>query len=306
MRIAVAGPGALGLLFGAKLALAGEEVVFYHPDPARTELLRSGLTLRGAAGERRVAVAATADPAATGSVDLILFLVKSYATAAAAEAIGPFFGPQTVLLTLQNGLGSLECLREVFGAGRVLGGVTSQGATLLAPAIVFHAGNGPTLVGRPPGGEKAAAVVAMLDRAGLQAETVEDLEAARWDKLLVSVGINALTALAGVPNGAVANLPAAEEILRAAVGEAERVARAFRVNISPDPAGRALEVARLTAANHSSMLQDCSRRRPTEVEAINGAIVRLGREMGIPATANLVLANLVRLKEAEKTGGDRA
>ncbi len=300
MRMVIVGPGAMGLFFGVRLAVAGEEVVLYHPDPARVELLGCGVTLRDAAGERRVAVPATADPAVVGSADLVLFLVKSQNTAAAAGAIGPFLGLRTVLLTLQNGLGSLEYLRAVFGDGRVLGGVTSQGATLLAPDTVFHAGVGPTLVGIPAGQDEATAVlVEMLNGAGLEAATVQDLEAARWDKLLVSVGINALTGLSGIPNGAVAGLPAAEEILRVAVAEAERVARALGVQIAPEPAQRALAVARRTAANRSSMLQDLSRGRPTEVEAINGAIVRLGRETGIATPANLVLCNLVRLREAD-------
>ncbi len=242
-------------------------------------------------GERppvRVDVSAIAE--ASGPADLVLVVVKSWQTAAVAPHVARLLAGGGVALTLQNGLGNLEILGE-----RACQGVTYLGATLLGPGRVRPAGTGTTWIAGPEW------IVGLFRRAGLAAErcATDQAEGLLWGKLAVNCGINALTAILRVPNGELLRLPDAEILLRAAAAECGAVAAARGVRLPfPDPAERACQVARQTAANLSSMLQDLMRRAPTECEAINGAIVEWGRRLGVPAPVNELLLRLVRAAAA--------
>jgi 2-dehydropantoate 2-reductase len=295
MNFLVVGPGAMGCLFAGRLKSAGHEVIISDHRSERADFInKNGLTIAGAAGEERVRV-----PAITGrtseEVDAALICVKANQTKKAAEKISSWLDIRASVLTLQNGLGNLELLEEVFGKERVLGGVTSEGATLLGPGHVRHAGRGETIIGPAgPADGPVARIVSAFEGAGFHTHSSDEVENLIWGKLLVNVGINALTAITRLKNG---RLPAAEgarTVMRMAVGEAESIAHARGINLPyPNPFERVLEVCRATAENKASMLQDVLGERITEIQFINGAVVREGKKSGIPTPVNFILTSLV-------------
>ena len=296
MRIAVVGSGAMGSLFGGMLAEAGEEVTLVDVWEEHVRAINErGLTVRGVGGERTIRVAATTKPGEVGPVDLVLIFVKSYDTEKAAADALPMASGETAFLTLQNGLGNLEKIAEVVGSHRVVVGVTAQGSTLLGPGEIRHAGVGATTIGELNGATTARIlrIKEAFNRAGLATEVSASILDAVWSKVLVNVGINALTALTGLRNGELLAFPEIRGVMRRAVLEAQEVAEAKGVRIGGDPVEKVYEVAEATAANRSSMLQDIDRCRRTEIAALNGAIVEMGRRLGVDTPVNEALTAAV-------------
>ena len=297
------GPGALGCLFAGLLALAGHDVRLLGRRREHTDTIdRDGITVERDGEARRAAVRAATDPATLGPVDLAIVLVKATDTAEAAKSLPALLGPQAPALTLQNGLGNVEALTAVLGADRVLGGVSSQGATTLGVGHVRHAGFGPTSLAEARGGHSARAetVAAALDRAGLDARAYPDAAPLIWGKLIANAAINPLGALLRCQNGQTVERPAARELFVGLAREAGAVAAALRVSLPfDDSAAHAESVARVTYGNRNSMLQDVENRRRTEIDAINGAVARLGAEHGVPTPLNATIATLIRALEDE-------
>jgi len=295
MNFLVVGPGAMGCLFANRLKNAGHQVIIVDHKPERADFInKSGILIEGAAGEERVRI-----PVVTGrapeQTDVALICVKANQTREAAEEISSWLDLRAAVLTLQNGLGNLELLEEIFGKERVLGGVTSEGATLLGPGHAKHAGRGETIIGPAgPADGPVAKIVSALEDAGFDTHSADEVENLIWGKLLVNVGINALTAITRLKNGRLPDIEGAMTVMRMAVGEAESVAHAKGINLPyPNPFERVLEVCRATAENKASMLQDILEQRITEIQFINGAVVREGKKIGIPTPVNLTLASLV-------------
>ena len=296
MRIAVVGSGAMGSLFGGMLAEAGEEVTLVDVWEEHVRAINErGLRVRGVGGERTIRVAATTKPGEVGPVDLVLIFVKSYDTEKAAADALPMASGETAFLTLQNGLGNVEKIAGVVGSHRVVVGVTAQGSTLLGPGEIRHAGVGATTIGELNGATTARIlkIKEAFNRAGLATEVSASILDAVWSKVLVNVGINALTALTGLRNGELLAFPEIRGVMRRAVLEAQEVAEAKGVRIGGDPVEKVYEVAEATAANRSSMLQDIDRGRRTEVGALNGAIVEMGRRLGVDTPVNEALTAAV-------------
>ncbi len=302
MRIAVLGAGAMGSLFGAKLSPLAD-VWLVDPWMAHVQAMQSdGLRLTDLDGsETVVPVQATADPAEVdGGVDLAIIFVKSHQSAQAAGWAQPLLKPDGLALTLQNGLGNLEAIACEVGPDRVVQGVTAHGATLVAPGQVRHAGRGATHIAARPGiAGQLNAIGALFDQAGFEVELTDNLDALLWGKLVINVGINALTAVLRVRNGVLAEVEPARALMAAAVDEAVRVAQAKGITLPyDDPQEQVKAVALATGPNRSSMLSDVLRGVPTEIEVINGAIVREGAALGILAPVNQVLVWLIKAIEA--------
>ncbi len=296
MDFLVVGPGAMGCLFAAGLERAGLDVSLldYRPERA-AEINRNGIRVEGVSGTFEVRVPATVGPV-NSEPGFVLICVKSHQTEAAGRAVHSLLDKDPVVVTLQNGLGHVETLEKIFGRGRVLGGVTSEGATLLETGRVRHAGRGETVVGPrgEPGGDAEGLAEAFV-RAGFETRCADQVQHLIWGKLLVNVGINALTALTRLPNGRLPDLPGTRQVMEKAVAEAEAVASASGIRLPyPDPLDRVIQVCRATEKNVSSMLQDVLRERVTEVDYINGAIVREGTALGIPTPTNETLTSLVQ------------
>jgi 2-dehydropantoate 2-reductase len=295
MKFLIVGPGAMGCLFAARLSKAGFDVTLldYIAERAK-QINEQGVLVEGVTGEYVVKVPTVAGDVAS-SPDLVLICVKSYKTRQASETIKAWLPADAVVVTLQNGVGNLEILEHVFGKERILGGVTSEGATLLGPGKIRHAGQGETIIG--PGGDPngpAENLVSAFGQAGFKTKSVDNVRDLIWGKLIINVGINALTAITRLKNGRLPEVPGTRLVLKEAVKEAVAVAAAKNIQLPyPDPLGRVIQVCEATAGNMASMLQDVLKEKETEVDAINGAIVREGEALGVPTPVNLTLTSLV-------------
>ncbi|HSR35723.1 MAG TPA: 2-dehydropantoate 2-reductase, partial [Desulfurivibrionaceae bacterium] len=238
MRIVIVGPGALGSLFAARLSLGGHDVRLLDHDPNRAALLQEqGLLFEADGSARRVLVPASADPARIAEAELLLLCVKSYAVREVLARLRDHWSPGTLLLAFQNGIAHLDALPALPSSCRWGVGVTTEGAHLAAPCHVRHGGQGLTRLGfiAPQSGpvrQQMADAAAALSGAGFACEVVADIRVVLWQKLLVNVGINALTALYNCPNGRLLEIPAARERLIAAVQEAAQVAAAEGIVLS--------------------------------------------------------------------------
>jgi 2-dehydropantoate 2-reductase len=306
VRVTVLGTGAMACFFGARLAQAGlARVTLAGTWPAaRAALARDGVRVLADDGAWSVPVAVVDRAGPLAPADLVLVLVKSHQTAAVAPHAARARAPSGLVLTLQNGLGQREVLAAVVGAAHVAVGVTAVGATLVAPGIVRPAGMGGTVLGRTADtADRVGLAAELFTAAGLPATVTDAIERLLWRKLAVNAAINALTALAGVPNGALLADPRWAADLDAAAREVGAVAAAAGIDLGADPAELAREVARATATNRSSMLQDLDRGAPTEVDAIQGAVVRTGRRLGVPTPVNEWLWRAVRARESGAVAG---
>lgn len=280
MKVAIIGPGAMGCMFSAYLREGGLDVTLLDRDPERArQIAADGITIQGVRGEHVVKLPVTTDAAALGPVDLVMVWVKAHQTEAAMRQHQALVGRQTVVWSAQNGIGNTEALARVVPAECVLGGSTSMGANLQGVGRVHHAGSGETYIGELDGSRSSRVhnIAGALSEAGIEVEPSREIRRLMWSKLLVNVGINALTAILGVRNGMLAEQAECRELMRAAVDEALREAVARGMEFEADEIhARVIDVARRTADNRSSMLQDIQSGKRTEIDFINGAIAGMG------------------------------
>ena len=296
MKFLIVGPGAMGCLFASRLCMAGYGVTLLDYKRERAEQIsRQGIIVEGVTGEYTVNV-----PVAVGETgsqpDYVLICVKAIKTREAGEEIAPWLPKKSIIVTLQNGIGNMETLTEIFEKERVVGGITSEGATLLGWGRIRHAGRGPTVFGPEDNpGARLANLVSAFNKAGFKAKSTVDVESLIWGKLIINAGINALTAITRLKNGRLPDIERARLVIKEAVIEAAAVAEAKKIGLPyPDPFRRVLDVCRDTAENTSSMLQDVLNKKATEVDYINGAVVREGDVLGILTPTNRVLTSMVR------------
>lgn len=309
LNIAVFGIGAMGSLFGSRLSRDDPggrpraNVTLVGNWAEQIEMVRRrGLTITYSDGHQtRHTLCITNNLAELPPADIALILVKSYQTERAAQQAAQVLKPDGLAITLQNGLGNLEKLAEAVGSQRAGLGVTAQGGTMLGPGHLYHAGQGPTHLAKMPGhpGKRLEELAALLNAAGLETTLVDNADSLVWGKLAINAGINPLTALLEVPNGALSENENWRQVMTAAADEVARVAAAQGIRLPyDDVALRTVEVSKATASNRSSMLQDVSRSAPTEIEAISGAVVNFGKRLGIPTPVNEFLLGMVKAKEA--------
>ena len=280
--VVVFGSGALGSLFAARLARTGGEVTVASAWPDGLEAIRAhGLTVEDPDSTWRARVAALPRHGPLPRAGVVLVLVKAHQTAAVAADVRRAAAPGSLIVTLQNGRGNVEALQAVAGPGHVVAGLTTAGALLVRPGRV-RSFPGTVVLGRGGAAEAVDAFAGLLRTAGLATTALDDAEPALWLKLAVNCAINPVSALAGLPNGALLADPVLRERMSAAAHEVSVVARARGIDLGADPAGAALAVASATASNRSSMLQDLDHGRPTEIDALCGAVCEEGRRLGVP------------------------
>ena len=297
--VVVLGAGAMGCLLGGLVARSGRPVALVDVVREKVDALASGIRFSGVEGDFVIPVKATTDSSTMGPPDFLLFCVKAYDTRAAAAQHAHLAGPGTTVITLQNGLGNIEAISEYIKAGQLLAGTISLGANMIEPGHVHFAGRGKIDLGELDGtlSDRLERGAALFKDAGVQVEYSRDVQALLWSKLVVNVGINALTAMLDVRNGVLLELPAARDLMGRAVEEAVRVANHCGVAMNLDEAVAHVEgVARATARNRSSMLSDVAAGRPTEVGQINGAVVERAAQHGIDTPVNEVLTRLTGAK----------
>jgi len=311
MKIAIIGSGAMGSLYGGMLSLSGQDVMLFDVFEEHVEKVqKDGLVIEDSAtgGAVTARPEASSDPASVQGADVFIVFVKSTATEQAAARFKEHAEPGTIVLTLQNGLGNEAIIRKHFGAARTAAGVTSQGATFLGPGRIRHAGKGPTHMSMADGDNgKLAPLAAALNAAGFETHVETDVAGLVWSKLVINVGINALTALTGQPNGALLRHEETKAVMADLVAEAVAVAKARGIQFTyADPLATVYDVAEKTGANRSSMLQDFDRKRESEIDFMNGAIVREAAGVGVPTPVNETITRLVKAMDrihAERPAG---
>jgi len=303
MKWIVLGAGGVGGYFGGRLAQAGQEVWFVARGEHLEALRRGGLRVESVAGDFRVdGVRAVEDPAEAGSADVVLFAVKSWQTEEAAQALRPAVGPGTVVLSLQNGATAAEEVGAVVGMEHLLGATCRLVAYLAGPGAVIHAGLEPTVtLGELDGGrsERAERVAGALGRClGVSAVLSDDIQRDIWTKFLFIAAVSGVGAVARVSLDRCRAVPETRAVLEAAMREVEAVARARGVALADDTVGATLRfVDGLPAGATASMQRDIMEGRPSELEAQNGAVVRMGRELGVPTPTHELLYAALKPQE---------
>ncbi|MCM8779004.1 MAG: 2-dehydropantoate 2-reductase [Candidatus Omnitrophica bacterium] len=303
MKIVIVGPGAMGCLFGVFLAKSGQEVYFLDKNKARAkEIQGKGILVEGLSNFSVKNIKATTEAEEIGEANLVILATKSYDTEGAIKNVLSIIEKETLVLTLQNGLGNVEIINRYVAQNKIIAGVTNEGATLLGIGHIRHAGKGETILGAISNIKnqisKIEEIVEIFNRAGFETKITERVEDLIWSKLMINVGINALTAILHLNNGRLVEISSARQIMLEAVKEAEKIVKKKKIKLLyKNPVEKVEEVCRLTAGNVSSMLQDVLKKRRTEIDFINGAIVNEGKKLGIPTPVNSVLTDLVKTIE---------
>jgi 2-dehydropantoate 2-reductase len=294
-EITILGTGAMAMLFGGWLAKAGINVRFLGTwEDSLAAINEQGICEIKDEITRFYPAQAYSDPKYLQGTTLALVLVKTWQTERAANQLQEILAGDGVALTLQNGLGNEEILKKVLGEERIAVGVTTYGATVLGPGKVRPGGEGKITVGDHP---RISPMIDLLHQAGFSLQQVSDLSGLIWGKLVINVAINPLTALLGIENGILLESAAVIHLMGLAAQEAANVAQELGVSLDiSDPKSAALEVAAATGANQSSMLQDIRRGAPTEIDALCGAVVRIGKELAVPIPVNEMLMSLIKGK----------
>ncbi len=301
MRIAIVGCGAMGSVYAGLLADAGNEVLVVDRWEAHIRAIAAeGLRVEGASGDRRVRIAAyTTTPAQ--QVDMIVIAVKAAEAAAAAAEAAPLLGPDSVVITIQNGLGSADAVASALGADRLMVGIAGGfGASLKAPGHAHHNGMRTIRMGAYAGlpFARVEQAVRVWQDAGFQAEAARDIAVMQWEKLICNVAYSAPCTLTGLTIGEVMDDPDIGAISRAAASEAWQVARKAGIAITiEDPVAHVRTFGAGIPRAKPSMLLDFEAGRRCEIDVINGAIPREAAKLGEEAPVNSVLTHLVRFRE---------
>ena len=300
-HVVVLGAGAMGSLFGGLLAEGGINVTLVDPWKEHIDRIRQdGLKMVGFGGDRTIPINATTNAADVKSADIVFVQCKANFNAAAAESVRHLFGQDTntVAISFQNGLGNEEELAEYFGEYRVLGGLTAQGANIEAPGVVRNHAELPSYLGEMAGGvsERVRQIAEVLTGGGLPTEASDNIRQDIWRKLMANIAISAVSGISGLNIGQIFNQHLADGVSYAALDEAIGVANAAGVDLTSEEAHEIL--AKIagpngTPGNKSSLRVDIENERPSEIDYINGAIVRLGEKHNIPVPVNQTLVTLV-------------
>lgn len=298
MKVAVMGAGAIGCYYGGMLARAGHEVTFIgrpqHVDAINTH----GLLLETADFKGRVPAQASTEASAVAGADLVLVCVKSADTEDAGRKMAASLAPGALLLCLQNGVDNTERLQAVLGRP-VIGAAVYVGTGMEGPGHVRHHGGGALVIGD---GASSAGLANALSDAGIPTTVSPDISAVLWGKLIVNCAYNALSAVAQISYGRMLEMDGTREVMTNVVMECIAVAKALGVTLPADTLQNTLGIAGRMPNQLSSTAQDLARGKPSEIDFLNGHVVRKGRELGIPTPTNLALLVMVKLAEKSRAG----
>lgn len=286
MRILIVGAGGVGGYFGVRLARGGHAVGMLARGATLEALRRDGLRVRSTLeGELVARVEAVAAAAEAGVVDAVLLTVKSFDTRAAVDSVRPAVGPDTPVVSLQNGVDNEEIIDEVLGAGHAMGGAAYVFATIEAPGVISHRFGGRIAFGELDGRRtpRAERLHEAFTTAGVPAELSGDIRRVLWDKYLFISAQAGMTALTRCPTGVLRRVPESWRMYRAIVEELAAVARAAGVDLGPEAVERVMAAAaQLGDNNYSSLHHDLVHGKRLELEALHGHAMRLGEKLGVP------------------------
>ncbi len=293
MKVAVMGAGAVGCFYGALLHRAGHEVVLIGR-PALVEAVRSqGLRLQMQGNDSLLPLRADSSPQAVQGADLVLFCVKSGDTESAGTSIKPFLAPQCAVLCMQNGVDNAERLTRLLQREAIAVAVYVA-VGMAAPGHVIHYGRNELVLGTSAQSE---AVAQMLNAAGIRTTVTERVLDALWTKLTINCAWNPLSALAQLPYGELVQRPGIVETMRAVVAECQTVATAAGMRLPESIWDDTFAIAHTMAGQRSSTAHDVARGRRSEIDFINGYVIREGERLGVATPVNRVLHSLVRMKD---------
>jgi len=311
MRIAVMGSGGVGGYVGAKLARGGCDVVFIARGAHLAALREHGLLVESPLGDVHLPrVHATDDPRELGPVDLVLFAVKLWDTEAAARLVAPIIGPETGVVSFQNGVQKDDALRPIVGEAAVMGGVCYLAATIVRPGVIGHTGTMQRFVfgeydGRPS--RRAEALLEACRRGEVDAEISADIRRALWEKFVFLVGLSATTTTIRLPVGPIRANPQTRAFLLDVMREVVAVGRALGVALAADYAEQRLAFCDgLPAEMTSSMHADLERGNRLEVAWLSGGVVALGRAAAVPTPVNRAVFDILALHAQGRPGGETA
>ncbi len=297
MKIAVVGAGAMGSIFGARFHQAEHDTVLVDvAQPLVDTINADGVTVVRGDDETVTRVPATTDPASVGPADIVVFFTKCYHTASAAEGARPLVGPDTVIASLQNGWGNGDVLAAAYPPGQVVVGVTYNSGLLQGPGRVLHPAEQPTLVGSfSDGGDGAARLAEALESAGLATTVASPVRPEIWKKLILNAATLPASALTGMTAGALGTSEDMLALVSETTREAVEVAQALGYDIDFDERiGTILGLVEKAGPTKASMLQDVEAGRRTEIDVINGAVVRAADEAGVAVPINRALMQLIK------------
>lgn len=290
------GAGAVGCYYGGMLARAGHAVTLIGRPPHAQVFAAQGLRMQTLSFDETVPVAAGTEASAAAGADLVLFAVKSPDTEAAGEQLRPHLKPGALVLCLQNGVDNAERLRTVLPDAQVAAAVVYVATEMAGPGHLRHHGRGELVIEPSP---RSAAVAQALTAAGVPTEISDNVRGALWAKLILNCAYNALSAVGRIVYGELAKRPGVAGIMRDVVAECRAVAAADGVTIPGDVELAVRRIAETMPSQYSSTAQDLMRGKPSEIDFLNGHVVRRGEALGIPTPANRVLWVVVRLVETK-------
>lgn len=298
MKFVIMGAGGVGGYYGARLAQAGNEVTFVARGDHLAAMQAKGLTIHDRDGDFILnPVNATDDVSSIGPVDAVLMCVKLYDTEAATTQIAPLLGPDSIVLTLQNGVEAPEIVASVIGPGRTLGGATYISATIEAPGAIRR-NNDLTRIefGEPegPASERVKALVENFKTAGLDASAIDDMAALLWSKFALLSANSGMTALTRQSTGEIRSDPVMRQTFHAALAETVAVGRARGVNLPDNIEQSCTEWLDTNAPIKASLLVDLERNRRLEVGWLSGAVHRLGQDVGVPTPTHTTIYAALR------------
>jgi 2-dehydropantoate 2-reductase len=306
-KVVIVGGGAMGSLFGGLLAEGGLPVTLVDVWQEHVDAVnRDGLRIVGHGGERTVRLAATTDPRQHDRADVILFQCKAFANEVAARSVAHLVGPDTAVITFQNGLGNEETLGAILGHEHVLGGLTAQGAVMAGPGVVRNFGDLPSFIGELAGGlsARSVAIAKAFSDHGLPTHASAAIKKEKWQKLLGNVALGAASAATDMTSAEMVAVPELRTVILRGLDEAAAVARACGIELSE--AEKRAVFDKLTSvggggtgASKSSMAADIVLRRRTEIDTIHGAVARLGREKGVATPTIDALIGVVKALESK-------
>ena len=297
MKVAVMGAGAVGCYYGAMLARVGHEVVLIGR-PSHVEAVRAnGLRLETKAFDEQVKLGASTEANAVRGAHLVLFCVKSTDTESAAAQIKPHLSPDALVLTLQNGVDNDERVRSVLPSSDVAAAVVYVATEMAGPGHVKHHGRGELVIAPSRSSQQVAQHLAA---AGVPTQISDNVRGSLWAKLVLNCAYNALSAITQLPYGEVVKGQGVAEVIRDVVAECLAVAKAEGVAIPGDTDAAVRGIAQTMPSQYSSTAQDLARGKPSEIDHLNGFVVRRGEALGVPTPANRVLFTLVKLLEGKQ------
>jgi len=304
MKIAVLGAGAMGSAFGGQLAKAGHAVTLIDVSREVVEAVNQrGLLIEDKAGEREcIKLSASTNPAEVGLVDLVLVFVKCYHTSAAVSSVMPILGPDTVVISLQNGWGNGPKIAGIVGAERLVVGVSYHSATVRGPGHVLHAGKGMTFMGELDGRmtPRLMEISKTFCDAGIECTATPHVLQEIWSKLALNAATLPTQSIIRLTAERLLDTPAMQDLMRNLLKEVVAVAGAQSIQLDFDERWNAITglLRKLAPNTKGSMLQDVENKRRTEIDVINGAIVEAGQRLGIPTPYNDAMVCLIKSMEA--------